>query len=341
VTDEDFTRAAMVVMSFDRFAAACKSRGGLSGDDARKVAAWQSDNGVDRIRERLSELDQDPVHKKRVEDAARGIVDHVESKGIGPCAAAVSVTRSPDSQFAKRSPELLAGGKPAAPNKAAAPTASPAPAAPTAARDSVPALLAQIDSFGFDSRVAMGVGGFMTTDIYPVVLFRNGDALTDAAGLAFPGGIAAHKRAHPKDWTQWRRGPGKIELSGSKGWQAMSFRVTYPSLPSGFRLDGRFQHLGGTGNVGVGGTDSVTAWNEYRFSRDGRVVRGGGVGSRAEGGNSSVVTSNIAPNRRGRYQIDGLGLNITYDDGSTERRILITDPKESTVIWLDGVGYTH
>jgi hypothetical protein len=339
VTDEAFTRAAIVVMTFDKLAAVCQRRGGLSAGDARKVAAWQSENGVDRIRARLSELQQNPSHKQRVEQAAKEIAESISNKRLDPCVAAFSASQLPEAQFAKRSPELLAGtDKPTAPNKAAAPVAPPTPAA---ARDSAPALLAQIDSFGFDSRVAMGVGGFMTTDIYPVVLFRNGEALTDAAGLAFPGGIAAHKRAHPNRWTQWRRSGGKVEVTGSKGWRSLSFNVTYPSLPQGFRLDGRFQHLGGTGNVGVGGTDSVTAWRDYRFTRDGRVVRGGGAGSRAEGGNSSVVTSNIAPNRRGRYQIDGLGLNITYDDGSSERRILITDPKEPSVIWLDGVGYTQ
>lgn len=336
VTDEAFLRAAVVVMIFDRLAADCRKRGGFSNADARKAAAWQSDNSIDTLRSRLPELDREPAHKRRIEQGVQAIVDQLAGKGVSPCDGAMTAIRLPESQLAKTSPQLLAGGKPSA---AAAPDKKAA--ASTAPRDSAQALLKQIDSFGFDSRMAMGAGGFLTTDIYPVVLFRNGEVLTDAKGLAFPGGIAAHKRAHPNRWTQWRRAGRAIELNGSKGWKALPFRATYASLPPGFVLEGRFQSLGGTGNVGVGGTDSVTVWRDYRFSRDGRVVRGGGAGSRAEGGNSSVVTSNIAPNRRGRYQIDGLALNITYDDGSSERRILITDPQKPTVIWLDGVGYTQ
>ncbi|MGH1394260.1 MAG: hypothetical protein ACRAVC_09505, partial [Trichormus sp.] len=107
-------------------------------------------------------------------------------------------------------------------------------------------------------------------------------------------------------------------------------------------LTGLFRLLSGTGTIAVGGSQSVTAWRDYRFSPDGRVVRGQGAGGRAESGNSSVVTSNVAPNQRGRYRIQGLVLHITYDDGSEERRILITNPQDpKSAIWLDGIGYAR
>lgn len=91
----------------------------------------------------------------------------------------------------------------------------------------------------------------------------------------------------------------------------------------------------------MGGADWVTAWREYRFTRDGRVLRGSGAGARSEIGDGSVVASTVAPSRRGRYHIDGLTLHLTYDDGSTEQRILITDPRKPTAIWLDGVGFVQ
>lgn len=344
VTDEAFIRAALVVTTFDQFAANCQRSRGLSASQAAQVAKWQADNGVDRIRARLPELARHPSQQQQVEKGAAEVASKISAQKINDCAAAVSVTRLPDAQFAKLAPQLLAAPKPAADPAPSTPTAQPAsPAGPTKLTSRATAeLLAQIDSFGFASRTIMGVGGFLTVDIYPVVLFRSGDALTDVEGLLFPGGPEAHKRANPKSWTRWRRNGGKLELEGRKGWEALPFQTTYARLPDGLKLEGLFRHLGGSGTVATGGSDSVAAYREYRFTSDGRVVRGGGAGGRAETGGGSVVSRSEAPNRRGQYRIDGLMLHISYDDGSSEERILITDPKNpSKAIWLDGVGYVR
>lgn len=202
---------------------------------------------------------------------------------------------------------------------------------------------AGIDSFGFDSRMRMGVGGAIYPVPVPVVLFRNGDALTDIAGLSFRGGIQAHKQAHPKAWTRWQRSGGQLQLLDSKNaWRKLPYQATYAKLPGDFRLDGAYGSLSGTGTVAVGGTDSVIAWREYAFSRDGRVVRGGGAGAYAAIAGGSTAVSSIAPDRRGRYRIDGITLQIRYDNGATESRIIVTDPNDPKgAIWLDGTGYTR
>lgn len=219
---------------------------------------------------------------------------------------------------------------------------SNAPAAPTAPAGAASALLDQIDSFGFDSAAAMGIGGFITTRIYPVVLFKNGDVLTDVEGLSYPGGLEAHRRAKPKDWGKWRRAGTTIEIMGSKGWEKLSFPTTYSTLPPDLRLNGLYRHLGGTGNIAVGGSDAVTAFTDYTFFPDGRIIRGGGSGAQAQGGDVSTVIAATAPGRRGRYRIDGLTLTITYDDGRTESQIIVTDPKDPKgAIWLNGVGYVQ
>lgn len=229
---------------------------------------------------------------------------------------------------------------------AAAPTATTTPATTVAAAAPPPTprapLLEQVDSFGFDTRAKMGVGGFMTLDIYPIVLFATGEALIDVTGLSFPAGLEAHRRANPDDWTRWRRAGGSLQLAKERGWEKPAFQATYPRLPDGFRLDGFFRALSGAGTLAVGGTQEVVAWREYRFWSDGRVVRGGGAGGRAEAGNAAVATSSVAPDRRGRYRIEGLMLQISYDDGSVESRMLIADPNDpKTAIWLDGVGYVR
>lgn len=59
----------------------------------------------------------------------------------------------------------------------------------TSARAS--ALVDQIDSFGFDTRMSMGAGGFLTVSVYPVVLFRSGEALTKIDHLLTASNIAA------------------------------------------------------------------------------------------------------------------------------------------------------
>jgi hypothetical protein len=338
ITSEPFMRAALTVMTFDYFATKCKEGGGFAASDATKVETWETANGVAQIRARLTEFDQHPTQKQQLDLALSTIAKQIASRAnINPCAVAMSVSQMPDAQIAKVSPQILSpvSKPPKTPKKAEQP---PAKKPETVTSPSNSEIVKQIDSFGFNSRPKVGIGGFIALDIYPVVLFRNGDALTNVEGLSFSGGIAAHKRAKPDEWTRWRSQGGKLELASKEGWKALPFQKTYPKLPDNLKLNGLFRSLSGTGNVAIGGSQSVVAWQDYRFSSDGQVVRGNG----ASGSNESISTNTVAPNQRGRYRIQGLTLYITYDDGSSERRILITDPKDpNSVIWLDGVSYVR
>ncbi|WP_225894290.1 hypothetical protein [Atlanticothrix silvestris] len=341
ITSEPFMRAALTLMTFDYFATKCQQGRGFVASDAAKIEAWQTANGVAQLRVRLSDLDRYPTQKQQLDQALTGLTEKIADQrvNIDACAAALSVSKLPDAQFAKVSPQILA------PVSSPSKTPKKAERSPSSTSAIVPSqldakMMAQIDSFGFDSRMKMGIGGFLTVDVYPVVFFRNGDALTNVKGLSFSGGLEAHKRALPGEWTRWRRQGGKLQLARKRGWKALPFQTTYPKLPDDFKLDGFFRSLSGAGTVAIGGSESIAVWNDYRFSADGRVIRGKGASGRAESGDASVVTSNLAPNQRGRYRVEGLMLYITYDDGSSERRILITDPKDpKSAIWLDGVAY--
>ena len=335
--DEAFLKAALVISTFDHFAAGCNNGAGFRDDDARRIEAWQAANGVAQIRLRLHELERHAARKQQIEQAVAKLAQQLAVRGVADCAAALRVTTTSEAQFAKVAPQLLSADAAATqlpPSSTAAPKAESAAASAS--------VLASIDSFAFNTRQRMGVGGFLTTDVVPVVLFRNGEALTAVEGLGHPGGIAAHKRAKPAAWTRWRRSGGELQIFGKSGWEKLPFQTTYSKLPDGLRLSGRFRRLSGSGNVAVGGTDAVTAFSEYRFTADGQVQRGGAAGARAQAGNSGVVTQSTAPGRRGRYHIDGLTLHLRYDDGSSEQRILITDPKDpNRVLWLDGAGYVR
>lgn len=358
--DPEFSSAASAVLTFDHFAELCAKGKGLSSKDAAEVETWRSTNRVDLVRARIAELEADATQNARLNEARQGVLRKYGTLSLWSCRAALQATRRPEALFARNAPGMLAALDRSA-NAAAAPPPSAATAAgrtpgepanappPDATRSSDPPRpaprpaappLESIEAFGFDSRPSMGIGGFVSLAIYPIVLFRNGDALIDVTGLADPAGIEAHRRAHPDDWTRWRREGGKLQLAKKDGWEAPSFQNTYQRLPDDFRLDGYFRALSGVGNVAVGGTDVVTVWQDYRFWRDGRVVRGGGSGAQAATGDASVVTRSVAPSHRGRYRVEGLRLLINYDDGSAESYILIADPTDPTTgIWLDGEAF--
>jgi hypothetical protein len=302
------------VVAFDALAAQCETRGGFDATGKAAIKRWFTANGIAEKRALATRLRADPVNAGYLATVGKTMTDMAAERGVSPCDAALKLTGMETASTPSKPP-------------------------PSAPRGTPSAITGQIDSFGFDTKAGMGIGGFITTEVYPVVLFKDGSALTDVTGLNDP---AAHRRANPEDWVRWRRSGGKIELMKSSGWKAMSFSRTYVSLPAGFRLNGLFRRLSGAGNMGVGGSDSVSAVSEYRFWPDGTVVRGGSLGSTASSGDSSVVTSSVSPNARGKYRIDGLTLSIRYDDGSSERRILVADPTDpKTAIWLDGKGYVQ
>ncbi len=347
--DEGFVRAATVVMTYDYLAGGCAERGGLSSDARKLVAEWEARNQVALVRQRLAELENDRVASGKIEQLRGGIRKAMQS--VYPqqsCPGAAALVKLPASQIATESPTVLAAlassSKASANAASAAASEPPVNAPPVKATSSTASQLApSIDSFGFDTRMTMGIGGFLTTTAYPIVLFRDGQALKDIEALSFAGGLQAHQRANPKDWTRWRRSGSEVQIINTKGeWEKLAFSKTYGMLPAGFRLDGFFRSLSGAGTVAVGGSDSVAAWRSYAFSKNGLVVRGGGAGAYAAVSGGSTAVSSIAPSQRGRYRIDGITLSITYDDGSSESRLIVTDPKDPTgAIWLDGIGYAQ
>jgi hypothetical protein len=244
-------------------------------------------------------------------------------------------------QFTTNGLRTSAPGAPAttgAGTAGAAPPPPPTPAPPKGGEVTSEAsgVADQIETVSFWTKTGVGFGGSLTFDPTPIVLFRNGDALFDIEGLKFPGGLAAHRSAKPDDWTKWRRSGGKFEILGKKGWNKLPYNTAMDRLPRGFLLERAYQSVGGGGNLAVGGTSSVIAWSNLTFDRSGNFSSGGGAGSSTDG----VVTSGSAASQQGRYSIDGYTLTLRYGDGRVEIRMIVADPKDTGVIWLDGTGYT-
>jgi hypothetical protein len=198
-----------------------------------------------------------------------------------------------------------------------------------------------IQTVGFYTKTGTGYGGMLTFYPTPVVLFRNGDALKDAEGLNNPGGIAAHRSANPDDWTKWRRNGAAIELMKDGAWDKITYTKTMDRLPNGYTLQGSYRSTGGGGNLAMGGGDAVVAWSNMSFDRQGGFSSGGGAGATSSSASGSVVTSGQSANEYGRYSINGYTLTLNYADGRVERRMIVTEAADPSVIWLDGTGYTR
>ena len=332
--DPGLAQAAVILTTFDRLDAGCA--GGYSPAQREQVQRWQADNGVEALRARLPELRANTELAAKLDLSAQQIMQVTRSKGANDCTAAASLTKLPEAHFG-----LLEPAHQGAPALTPAPATAQSPVVASAGPIAA-ATLAQIDSFAFATRPKMGLGGFIALDIFPVVLFKSGEVLTDVRGLSFAGGLAAHRTAHPDAWSRWRRDGDQLQLLKGGKWAKLPFNKTYPQLPPELRLAGRFRSTRGTGNVAVGGQQSVMVVDEYRFSPDGSVVRSGAVGSTAQAGGTTVATRGGPGERAGRYRVEGLLLRIAYDDGTSEQRVLITDPeKPGGALWLDGESYVE
>ena len=348
-TQKEFATTASYLIMFDYLSNQCEQKNGFNSNEKAKIQNWEKQNNISQIRAYLTEFEQKPNNKKITDNARQTIESKYTASNLDPCQGAMQTIESPQAQFTQAAPNFMASLGQTTTKQSQARQSKPTPQVATKTQQantkdpkSLKALASQIDSFAFNSRPKMGMGGFIMLDIYPVVLFKNGDLLDNIEGLNYNGNMAEYKRAKPDDWSSWRRSMGKLQIKGEKGWETLEFQDTYKQLPNDFRLNGIFYSTSGTGNVAFGGSQSVTAWDEYFFSSDGRVVRGGGAGSSSEAGDISVVTKSVAANQRGKYHIDGLILKINFDDGSTESRILVTDPKDpKSVIWLDGTSYVR
>lgn len=341
----EYINAATVVTAFDHFMESC-DRDSLPTADAESFAKWESDNLVPQFRAHLAETDPNqtgPVWEIRDE-----LADQFESYGISGCFGALALITTPQADLFDTAPAVMAalgsgvGSQPQ--------TTTPLPADPQSDQQATTVsdadgvaeeLRNQIDSFAFDAKYGFGIGGFMAIDVIPIVLFTTGDVLLKIEQLSAVDSIAHGRQLDPEAWSKWRRQGNEIQVERSAGWENLPFTATYSELPSGFQLNGRYRSIGGGGTIAFGGTTSVAAWTDYVFMEGGVVLRGGGASGSSEFGNTSVVVANLPPNQRGRYEINGLMLNMHFEDGYSFSYVLVTDPgSDDSAIWLDGVAYT-
>jgi hypothetical protein len=209
--------------------------------------------------------------------------------------------------------------------------------APAPAASAIPA----IDSIGFWTKTQMGVGGMLTFMPTPIVLFTSGEALYEMSALG--GDLDAYRRAHPGDFTRWRRGGGGVEIIARDGqWKPLPYKTFIGPLPAGYKLERTYTRLSGSGSIAIGGTSSVSVWQTLAFTRDGMFSRDGGASAFDRGNDTrpGVIANSTQATARGTYEVSGFTLTLRYADGRVETRMIAVDQKEPQVIYLDGNGYT-
>ena len=147
-----------------------------------------------------------------------------------------------------------------------------------------------------------------------------------------------HRTAHPGAWTRWRHNGGELQLQRKDGWKKLAFQKTYPHLPAGLQ-----QRAGSGRSPGRAASRPVGPTSEYTFSRDSSRWCGAAAPAAAPSRAGPRSPPPVRrPGRRGRYQVDGLALEIAWEGGGGERRILVTDPADPKgAMWLDGQAYVQ
>jgi len=206
--------------------------------------------------------------------------------------------------------------------EAAAPSADAASLAPAAHADN----WSRVEGVYFRSYTSFGVGGMITSDYTPVVLFRDGsyyevegDALEDMD-------LAASRRAHPAKWGRWSKSGGGYTFINSGGHatqttlQGGSFFKAFPAEAAGGKLAARYSRLSGGGNSAMGGGMTIAMQTDLGFTADGRYMQGSSMG--AVGSGSGVATSAASHSHTGvgHYRINRHTITFTEPDGHTRRQ---------------------
>lgn len=207
---------------------------------------------------------------------------------------------------------------------ASSPPSRPAPA-PAGAPGAHQANWRQVEGVYFKSATGFGVGGAVSVNFEPIVLFKDG-SYYEVEGPALEDVDLARARARdPRNWGRWRRQGASFILTDNRGrsndhrLQQGSFFKAFPA--SAAPLRGTFESIGGGGNSAMGGELTIASMDTLAFLPGGRFATRRSTGAVSSGAMSGVGSSASA--RRGgggSFAVRDHTLTLTHADGRTERR---------------------
>ncbi|WP_347304135.1 DUF6683 family protein [Croceibacterium sp. TMG7-5b_MA50] len=222
-------------------------------------------------------------------------------------------------------PKAGAAARSASSTTAAATASSPAQSAPAAHA----ANWDKVDGVYFKLFYGTGVGGMMTMDYEPVVLFTDGTYYEVEGPALEDVDLAASRQAEPRNWGRWTRSGNSFTLTDWEGdgdtldLQDGQFFKAFDGPAGGDRLDMKYERISGGGNTALGGEMMIVSQSELTFAPDGRYTKGsfgGAMGSGAQSGVGMTVGSNRPATGIGRYTIDRHTITLAEPDGSTSRQ---------------------
>ncbi|NJM50262.1 MAG: hypothetical protein HC843_04715 [Sphingomonadales bacterium] len=182
---------------------------------------------------------------------------------------------------------------------------------------------AQIAGIYTRGRNSVGYGGYMTGYTIDNFLLLKDGSFCDCVEAPFAFINPARDRPkNPGEWGKWSRQGNKIALRWDGGETDM-IEVDGKNLMVGgtaaTRINGYFRHVSGGGNQAFGGASGYLNQSSYTFFADGTFATDSsssfmmGGGTMADG--PDVVGGSSSGGTRGRYEIDGYTMTLTYPDG--------------------------
>ncbi|MET0335330.1 MAG: lipocalin family protein [Rhizobacter sp.] len=211
-------------------------------------------------------------------------------------------------------------------NGGGAPPSTPAPGGPATPVSDLPF------SYAVDGRLKI-VGLGFTYEAFPIVLFRDGRALTDTVGLIFPAGLAAHRAQYPATWTQWRASGADVQILQADGtWKTITASNVSAMATGQYTVAGIYESL----SVGASPSMTVISSSQYTFTHAGAF----GKGSYTIGDTATVGAIATTPDRRGTYTVDGHRLTLTLENGTVEQHVIVFKETDANYIFIDGAMYS-
>ncbi len=117
-----------------------------------------------------------------------------------------------------------------------------------------------------------------------------------------------------------------------------------PPPPAGTPFEGTWRYFYASSGMMAASSGSIAVERILTLSRNGRFERSGFTGASATGdaggGTSGVTVSNQRPAASGRYRVDGYAIELTGDDGRTERLSLFApDEGSDDLLVIGGNNY--
>jgi hypothetical protein len=173
------------------------------------------------------------------------------------------------------------------------------------------------------------------TGMRPAILFKNG-IICDCMGYAFGSGDpASFKPQHAGDFGRWRRRVDRkfeylFDQSSDTVWSELSSVAAIP-MPENWRTAGTYSARSGAGFDG----NMTYATSSYTFRADGTFTTLSTIAATAQSGSATVFAGAEGGKTSGRYEISGWIMQLTFADGTTERRS-ITWLNDPSLIWING-----